>query len=172
MFPITYRHQFNYAVQGDERWIAGMLRLHFATSLQKKGAQKVTIDSPQVLFGGRFLDPTYWGFLLAIISKGKITVTCSNNQLNLTLELSFAGYAVMALAGLLWIMVIFIWWSARNPDSSTPNILFVLIAFGLLYTGYGAIYYLEFSKFLQDQVAGFFNSVANVSIQGKRITSY
>ncbi len=171
MFPITYRHQSKYAVQGDNRWIAGILRQHFATVLQRKGARDVTIEGQCVLFGGRFLDPTYWGLLLAILSKGKLTTTCSNNQLTLTLELSFTGYVVMALGGLLGIVVIFIWWSTRNPDSSTPNILFALIAFGLLYTGYGAIHYLEFSKFLQDQVAGFFNSVADSGVQAKPITS-
>jgi hypothetical protein len=83
MFPITYRHQFNYAVQGDERWIAGMLRARIAASLKKKGALKVAVDGQHVQFEGGFSSPRFSSFPLHDISKGDIAVACRNNQLSL-----------------------------------------------------------------------------------------
>jgi hypothetical protein len=40
MFPITYRHQFNYTVQSDNRWIAGMVRAQLIATLKKKGGRE------------------------------------------------------------------------------------------------------------------------------------
>jgi hypothetical protein len=159
MFPITYRHQFNYAVQGDERWIAGMLRMHVATALKKKGAQKVTIEGQRILFEGRLFDITYWGLLFDRVSKGAVTVSCRNNQLNMTFEISFVG---------VFLVVLFM--SGFFVVLSAP-FGFILAAFLLAFGGSVLLNYVLVYSFLEGQIIEFFNSVAELGIQGQQITS-
>ena len=165
MFP-TYRHQFNYTVQGDNRWIAGMLRQHFATILQKKGAQEVTIDGQRVLFKGRLFDPIYWGLLFRSISKGEITVTCSNNRLVITLDLSLTGLVAWAFICLTFLLGFYVW---AAVDFLT--ILCLLAVIGLLDAVGILLVCFQFFVFVQSQIMWFFNCVTDVGVQGKPITS-
>ena len=90
-FTIAFRQQFKYAVQGDERWIAGMLRARIAASLKKKGALEVSIDGQRIAFTGRAFDRLgYWGFLLLAISKGDVTVVGQDGELSVAFEINFA----------------------------------------------------------------------------------
>jgi hypothetical protein len=126
MFPITYCRQFNYTVQGDEHWIASMLRTRIAAALTKKGAQKVTIEDQQVQFGGGFSSPRFSRFPLHDISKGNVAVTCRNNQLNLTLKLNFAGFVIFVFVELLFVLGIFVL-IAGSSNVFTPRAISDLI---------------------------------------------
>jgi hypothetical protein len=174
MFPISYRHQFDYTVQGDERWIAGMLRQYFATILQKKGARDVTIDGQRVLFGGRFLDPTYWGLLFKGISRGEVSVTCRNNQLSVMLELSFTGQIVwffVCLALLLGFTLLF-GGTPNSPELVASIRLYFLIMGLLIYVVGVLLKCFQFFVFMKSQIMWFFDSVADSGIQAKPITSH
>jgi hypothetical protein len=166
MFPITYRHQFDYTVQGDERWIAGMLRQHFATILQKKGAEQVTIEGQRVLFDGRFSDPMYWGFLFRSVSKGEVTVVCRNNRLSIALDLSFAGLII-------WWFIIFSFllgvYVLVAVNFST--ILCILGVYGLMCAGFVLLKCLQFFVFMQSQIMWFFDSAADSGVQATPIAS-
>ena len=111
-FTVAYRQQFKYTVQGDERWIAGMLRARIAASLKKKGAQEVAIEGQRITFKGRVNDRLYWGLLLGVISKGEVTVTGQNGELNVAFEINF-GYlclVTLIMSGFLTFCIIFKEW--------------------------------------------------------------
>jgi len=166
MFPITYRHQFNYTVQGDERWIAGMLRWHFATILQKKGAEHVIIKGQHVLFKGRFFDPAYWGLLFGSISKGEVTVVCHNNRLSITLDLNFAGLII-------WCFIIFSFLLGLYVLVAVnfSTILCILAVYGLMCVGFVLLKCLQFFVFMQSQIMWFFDSAADSGVQATPIAS-
>ena len=108
-FTVAFRQKFNYAVQGDERWIAGMLRARIAASLKKKGAQEVAIEGQRITFKGRVNDRLYWGLLFGVISKGEVTVTGQNGELNVAFEINF-GYlflVTLIMSGFLTVCTIF-----------------------------------------------------------------
>jgi hypothetical protein len=166
-FTVAYRQQFKYMVHGDERWIAGMLRARIAASLKKKGAQEVAIEGQRITFKGRANDRWYWGFLLRAISTGDVTVVGQNGQLSVASEINF-GYlflVTLILTGFLTVCVIF------KGMGFLGVYAFVGILWVAFFGGSVALSCLWFHFFMQGQIIEFFNSVAELGIQGQQITS-
>lgn len=166
-FTIAYRQQFKYTVQGDERWIAGMLRAQIAANLKKKGAREVAIQGGRIVFKGRAFDRHYWGFLLRAISNGDVTVVGQNGQLSVASEISFAGLFLgsLVMSGILVVGMIF----GRTGWSDTYAVIGIIwVAF---FGASAALSCLQFHFFMQGQIIEFFNSVIELGIQGQRITS-
>jgi hypothetical protein len=164
---VAYRQQFNYMVQGDERWIAGMLRARIAANLKKKGAQEVAIEGQRITFKGRANDRWYWGFLLGAISTGDVTVVGQNGQLSVASEINF-GYlflVTLIMSGFLTVCVIF------KGMGLTGVYVFVGMLWVAFFGGSVALSCLQFHFFMQGQIIEFFNSVAELGVQGQRIVS-
>ena len=113
MFPITYKNRFIYTVQGDERWIAGMLRTQIARSLVKVGARNVTNADNRIRISGKIwswsFHLTKWDFYFNMISKGVVDVDCCDNRLNVAYQISFIDYFAWLLGIMgFWILALFV----------------------------------------------------------------
>jgi hypothetical protein len=175
MFPITYRHQFNYAVQGDERWIAGMLRAQIARKLLKMGAWQVTSDNKQILLLRRFwprsFDSSEWNFFFRTVVKGAVTIDCHSNRLSVTYQISFSDYFILFFITLVgWALVLLV-----LPKPQPPLILEILaritFIYGLFYAGIMALACYSFNRFIKNCLREFFSSTSSFGVQGKLITS-
>jgi len=174
MFPITYRHQFNYTVQGDERWIAGMLRMQIVRSLVKVGARNVTNADNRIRFSGKIwswsFHLTKWDFYFNMISKGEVAVDCCDNCLNVAYQISFIDYFAWLLGIMgFWILALFVF--ANVPLAQAWPIwglFFLLLAW--LGGNVSLTYYL-FNRFMKSCLREFFNSASTLGVQGKLITS-
>ena len=165
MFPITYRYQYNYVVQGDEYWITGVLRTRIATALKKADAQHITIETQRVAIEGRFLSILYPNWrLFSVISKGEVAVTCQSGRLSVTAEINFIGLMLFALCASVF------------PIMVAPGFLGLLgVWLGLVWVWlFGANVLLasfRFRGFMRNQLSQFFDFATSAGVHGRLITS-
>ena len=175
MFPITYRHQFNYTVQGDERWIAGMLRTRIVAAVTKKGAQIVAVVDHCISFEGRYFLLTWsWWNLFRYVSKGHVIIVCHDGKLSVTTEISFIGLALFTLCASVFSVVgviVLVYFGIAT--SSILEVLGIWLCAIWLWVFGGTVLFTSylFRGLMRDQLKHFFDSAASTGIQSQRIAS-
>ncbi len=172
MFPITHKNRFIYTVQGDERWIAGMLRTQIAQRLMNTGARNVTNADSQIRFSGELLSWSLskWNSYFNLISKGVVAVDCCDNRLNVAYQIRFIDFfaIVLSIIGFL-ILILFVF--ARVPLAQAWPILGLFLLWLVWLSGNVALTCNHFNRFIKSCLREFFNSASSLGVQGELIAS-